>query len=117
MLFRYITQLKILWPIIVFISLIVIYCDRMLAQEFEKFPLAGHPVIITAIHPDDKYASFLSELSAFSLILMEPGIQLNQEYSGVNNQNWYQAKIFLLKGKSKKFKRRQVIHIKMGRFE
>ncbi|MBT4287940.1 MAG: hypothetical protein HOD92_11430 [Deltaproteobacteria bacterium] len=117
MLFRYINHLKVVSTILVFISLDIIFCDQVDAQEAERFPLAGHPVSITAIHPDDKYASFLNELSAFSLILMEPGIQLNQEYSRVNNEKWYQAKIFLLKGKSKKFSRRQIIHIKMGRFE
>lgn len=87
------------------------------AQIFERLPLAGHPVEITAIHPDDKYAPFIKELSAFKLILMEPGMIKNPEYSSQELGDWYQAKMFLIKGKSKKFNYRQIIYIKIGRFK
>lgn len=101
---------------IIGILFMVIFYQSASAQHIELFPLAGHPVIITAIHPDDKNAAFFSELLQFKLILLEPGIEKNVDYSSKEKDDWYQARVFLIKGSSKKFKRRQIIKIKIGKF-
>jgi|APSaa5957512622_1039677.scaffolds.fasta_scaffold360557_1 hypothetical protein len=117
MIFIFEKRVSILIVILLIAYLTTVGVNQVIAQVFERFPLAGHPVEIVAIHPDDKNAPFFKELSAFKLILMEPGIIKNLEYSSKEDGEWYHAKIFLVKGKTKKFSHRQIIYIKIGRFK
>ena len=79
-------------------------------------PMSGHPVEIVDLHPSDKQYVMLKEIQQLGLILMEPGICLNDMVNG-NDGPWFRARVFINKGKSAAFSHRGVIKLEAGKFK
>jgi len=80
-----------------------------------RHPLAGHPVELLELHPSDKLYPFLEELQKLKLILLEPGIIINQQIPAADGV-WYYARVFNIRGKTESFSQRKVLTISTGRF-
>lgn len=81
-----------------------------------QFPQAGHRVNIVDLHPSDTLYLALSELNKLQMVLMEPGVCINNDLAGEGGP-WFRARLFIIEGKTESFSNRDVIIIEAGKFK
>ena len=81
-----------------------------------QHPLPGHPVDIIDLHPSDKQYVMLKDIKQLRLILMEPGVCVNEMIVSKDGP-WFRSRVFILQGKSDSFSHRDVITIEAGKFK
>jgi hypothetical protein len=99
-------------------ALLIILVQGSLALEPKclQRPIPGHLVEVIDLHPADNHFVKLKEVQQLQLILMEPGICLNQSIKGKNGP-WFRARVFIHKSGSATFLRRGVIKLEAGKFK
>ena len=83
--------------------------------EYLRFPLAGHPVAVVEIHPQDESALLFHQLQEVRLILMEPGICPNTSFESEGG-TWYFGRVFVQTWNHPKLPHGQIVEILAGRF-
>ena len=100
------------------VTLVIIPVQGVLAAEPKcmQRPIPGHLVEVIDLHPSDNHFVKLKEVQQLVLILMEPGICLNESINGKNGP-WFRARVFIQKSGSATFSHRGVINLEAGKFK
>ena len=100
------------------VALLIILVQGALAVESKclQRPIPGHAVEVIDLHPTDNHFVKLKEVQQLQLILMEPGICLNESKNGKNGP-WFRARVFIHKSGSATFSHRGVIKLEAGKFK